>query len=106
MACVRGSRLWLASQAKTRRSWPIVGIPVTAGLRFNMRRVEALGLGRSLSREMFAGDPAVLITELSAVAADGSYARRAGEFRELLKAWDAPRLGADIIERVARADRS
>lgn len=83
---------------------PIIGIPRTPGLRFNMRRVEALGVGRTLSWKSFSRDPGSLLAAVSSVVGDPAFAMRARKFKEILDTCDAVRLGADLIERLYRGD--
>lgn len=77
---------------------PIIGIPTIPDQQFNMRRVEALGLGRSLSWEEFSTKPSALLDLIAKVLKDQSCQRSAIKFKDILAGYDAPTLAADVIE--------
>ena len=78
---------------------PIIGIPTIPDQQFNMRRVEALGIGRSLSWEEFSKKPTALLDLIAEVLKDQSCQRSAIKFKDILAGYDARRLAADIIEK-------
>lgn len=78
---------------------PIIGIPTIPDQKFNMRRVEALGLGRSLSWEEFSNKPSALLDLIAEVLKDQSCQRSALKFKDILTGYDARILAADIIEK-------
>lgn len=78
---------------------PIIGIPTIPDQKFNMRRVEALGIGRSLSWEDFSNKPSALLDLIAEVLRDQSYYRSALKLKDILAGYDAPLLAADIIEK-------
>lgn len=78
---------------------PIIGIPTIPDQQFNMRRVEALGLGKVLSWNDFSNKPAFLLELIDSVCSDKSFYEKASEFKERLNACDPAKHAADIIEK-------
>ncbi|VAV84926.1 Putative glycosyl transferase [hydrothermal vent metagenome] len=77
---------------------PVIGIPTIPDQKFNMRRVEALGLGKTLFWKDFEKSPERLLDLIKEVLADSSVRENVVRFRELSGKYDAPRIAADIIE--------
>ena len=76
---------------------PIIGIPTVPDQLFNMRRVEALGIGRMLSWKDFSRDPSSLLDLVRSILKDRSFYRNASRFREILRTYDAPKTASDIL---------
>lgn len=76
---------------------PIIGIPTVPDQLFNMRRVEALGIGKMLSREAFLRNPAALLDMARSILAENSYHRNASRLGEILRTYEAPKTAADIL---------
>lgn len=76
---------------------PVIGIPTIPDQKFNMRRVEALGIGRMLSWKDFSSNPASLIKLIRSVINDKSFYHNASRFRDILNTYNASKTAADII---------
>lgn len=81
---------------------PVIGLPTIPDQAFNMRRVESLGLGRTLSWEDFESRPTALVELVKEVIGNAEYTKNAMKLKELLSRYDAPRTAADLIERSTR----
>lgn len=81
---------------------PIIGIPTIPDQRFNMRRVEALGVGQTLRLEEFAKRPEQLIDLINEVIKNSAYYENASKIQLLLKSYNSIKIGADIIETYLR----
>jgi len=79
---------------------PVIGIPTIPDQKFNMRRVEALGVGKMLSWKDFARNPNILITMIKSIIETKSFYRRASELRDILNTYAASKIAADIIEKI------
>ncbi len=77
---------------------PIIGIPTIPDQKFNMRRVEALGIGRALTWKEFSSNPATLLELIRQVINDKSFHRNASRFRDILNTYNAVKRASDIIE--------
>ncbi|MBW1794400.1 MAG: UDP glycosyltransferase [Deltaproteobacteria bacterium] len=77
---------------------PIVGIPTIPDQKFNMRRVEALGVGHTLSWKSFFANPAVLLDAIQSLLANPAFAANACRMQSILKNFQGAKAGADIIE--------
>ena len=78
---------------------PIIGIPTIPDQKFNMRRVEALGVGKMLSWKDFENNPRSLIDLINNVINEKSFYQNASRLRDILKTYNAPKTAADIIEK-------
>ncbi len=75
---------------------PVLGLPTFFEQEYHMDRVEALGAGRKLvSRRL---EPDGLAGACRAMLAEPSYAQHAAELAVSIRACDAPRAAADLIE--------
>lgn len=79
---------------------PVIGIPTIPDQRFNMRRVEALGVGKTLSWKGFEGNSSSLITLIKTIVNDKSYYLNASRLKDILGGYNAPKTAADIICRL------
>ncbi|MEK9134563.1 MAG: glycosyltransferase, partial [Pseudomonadota bacterium] len=77
---------------------PIIGIPTIHDQKFNMRRVEALGIGKTLKWSEFIKKPDLLIDLINAITENRSFYENASKIQQILKSYDEPKSGADIIE--------
>jgi UDP:flavonoid glycosyltransferase YjiC (YdhE family) len=80
---------------------PVIGIPTIPDQKFNMRRVEALGIGKTLAWEQFSKTPESLINLINLIMKERSFYQHASKMQGLLRQYDSARLGADIIENYA-----
>ena len=78
---------------------PIIGIPTIPDQKFNMRRVEALGVGKMLSWKDFYDSPKTLIKLIRLVIKDKTFYQNASRLRDILRTYDAAKTAADIIEK-------
>ncbi|MEA3416269.1 MAG: glycosyltransferase [Thermodesulfobacteriota bacterium] len=78
---------------------PIIGIPTIPDQAYNMRRVEALGVGKSLTWKEFYCNPKVLLDLIDAVLTNRSFAENARRMQTILKNYQPAKTAADIIER-------
>lgn len=78
---------------------PVIGIPTIPDQKFNMRRVEALGVGKTLSWKRFETDPKALIELIDNVMNERAFYQNASRLQDILKTYDAAKRGADIIEK-------
>ncbi len=79
---------------------PIVGIPTILDQSFNMRRVEALGVGSSLTWKEFIGQPDSLLKAIRNIKGNRSFTEQAVRVKALLDTYNAPRTAADLIEKM------
>ena len=78
---------------------PVIGIPTIPDQKFNMRRIEALGVGKMLSWKDFNANPESLIDLIKFVVKEKSFYQNASRLKDILKTYNAPKMAADIIEK-------
>ena len=78
---------------------PIIGIPTIPDQSYNMRRVEALGVGKSLAWKEFYSNPKILLAAINAVLTNPCFAENARRMQSILKTYQPAKTAADIIER-------
>jgi UDP:flavonoid glycosyltransferase YjiC (YdhE family) len=78
---------------------PVIGIPTIPDQAYNMRRVEALGVGRLITWKEFNYNPKVLLKAINGVLSDPSFTEKAQWMQAILKTYHAEKTAADIIER-------
>lgn len=76
---------------------PIIGIPTIPDQRFNMRRVEALGVGMLIEYKKVQKDPNILMTAVDKILCDASYPANAAKMRKIIQNYDAAKLCATIL---------
>ena len=76
---------------------PIIGIPTIPDQKFNMRRVESLGIGRMLSWEQFVKEPESLLELIKAIKREKSFYKNASRMRDILNKYKAGETAANII---------
>jgi MGT family glycosyltransferase len=76
---------------------PVIGIPTIADQKFNMRRVEALGIGRMLQWKEFTKNPASLVQLIKAVISDESFYQEAARLTQVISNYGAVKTAADLI---------
>lgn len=79
---------------------PIIGIPTIPDQAFNMRRVEALGVGFTLTWKEFINNPGALLDAVRLVKGNRKYFEQAERVKSLLSVYNAPRTAADLIEKM------
>jgi UDP:flavonoid glycosyltransferase YjiC (YdhE family) len=77
---------------------PIIGIPTIQDQRFNMRRVEALGVGRTMTWKEFTKKPELLTDLIDLIIKDRSFYDNVSKIQQILKSYDSTKICADIIE--------
>lgn len=77
---------------------PIIGIPTIPDQAFNMPRVEAVEVGKSLTWKEFSRDPKILLDVINAVLANHSFAEKAWRMQGILKNYQGEKIWADLIE--------
>ena len=78
---------------------PIIGIPTIPDQAYNMRRVEALGVGKSVTWKEFYSNPKILLDAINAILTNRSFAENARRMQTILKNYQPAKTAADIIER-------
>jgi UDP:flavonoid glycosyltransferase YjiC (YdhE family) len=82
-----------------RHGKPIIGIPTIPDQKFNMRRVETLGVGRTLTIEEFDRNNQSLLNLINLILADSSYGKEAERLSDTLKGYaNAPQRACNILE--------
>jgi UDP:flavonoid glycosyltransferase YjiC (YdhE family) len=76
---------------------PVIGIPIIADQKFNMRRVETLGIGRMLSWKEFLRKPDLLLELISSLVNERSFYQNASRFKDILSTYNAAKMAADIV---------
>lgn len=79
---------------------PVIGIPTIPDQKFNMRRVEALGVGLGLRWEDFDKDPEVLMGAMDTVLGRSSFRESAQKLKIKLASCHAATASADLIEKL------
>lgn len=78
---------------------PVIGIPTIPDQKFNMRRVEALGVGKTLLWKDFHDSPKTLIDLIKIVIKEKSFYQNASRLKDILKTYNSVKTSADIIEK-------
>lgn len=78
---------------------PIIGIPNTPDGTFNMRRVEALGVGKMITWKEFNNDPTILTEMIRRITKEPNYKIRASNLKNKLENYMAATTAANILER-------
>lgn len=76
---------------------PVIGIPTIPDQTFNMRRVEALGVGKMLKWNEFVKNPACLMTEIDQVLRNSCYRLNAELMQKMLLSYDGAKRAADLL---------
>jgi UDP:flavonoid glycosyltransferase YjiC (YdhE family) len=77
---------------------PVIGIPTIPDQKFNMRMVEKLGVGQTLSWKDFSNKPELLIDLIDLILNNKSFYDNASNIKKILKSYDSTKLAVDIIE--------
>ncbi|MDX9786994.1 MAG: glycosyltransferase [Desulfobacterales bacterium] len=77
---------------------PIIGIPTIPDQKFNMRRVESLGMGISIPYKNFYNNQEILINAIEKILRDPSYSNNAVRFQKKLEKYHGYFTGANLIE--------
>lgn len=78
---------------------PIIGIPTIPDQKFNMRRVESLGLGKTISWEDFSLNPSILLENIRDIRTNNNYTQNAMKFGNLLQRLNPATSAGEIIEK-------
>ena len=78
---------------------PVIGIPTIPDQKFNMRRVESLGVGLTVAWKDFASNPEVLMEAIQRVLEKKRFTQNAVKMKSIIAGYDSQKLGADIIEK-------
>ncbi|ABB32270.1 Glycosyltransferase 28 domain protein [Geobacter metallireducens RCH3] len=76
---------------------PVIGIPTIPDQKFNMRRVEAMGFGKSLDLKQFLEKPSLLADTVKQVLSDHSFRNSAQKIQAVLKSYNAATTSAKIL---------
>jgi UDP:flavonoid glycosyltransferase YjiC (YdhE family) len=79
---------------------PVVGIPTIPDQEFNMRRVEALAVGRTVTWAEYDKNPQALLDAVKDLLRDPSYRKNAVHMQTIIKSYDPCNTAADCIERL------
>lgn len=79
---------------------PVVGIPTIPDQKFNMRRVEALGVGISVAHTDFLANNMVLLAAVNCVLANPSFKSNALRLKSIISNYNPACAAADAIERL------
>jgi UDP:flavonoid glycosyltransferase YjiC (YdhE family) len=82
-----------------RHGRPIIGIPTLADQQYNMRRVQALGVGKTLRWKEFSRNPSTLMEYINQMYTDTSYTLNAARLSDIISTYDAAKTATDLIER-------
>lgn len=85
---------------------PVVGIPTIPDQQFNMRQVQRLGVGVSICWNSFARDAKTLFSAIATVLDDPGYLENARRMQQKLRAYDAPVLACDLLEKLMFEEES
>ena len=77
---------------------PVIGIATLPDQAYNMRRVEALGFGKSIRWSDFLENPRLLVDAINSVLENPSFAKNAAMMQSIFQKYDAKKEGANIIE--------
>jgi UDP:flavonoid glycosyltransferase YjiC (YdhE family) len=81
---------------------PIIGIPTIPDQKFNMRRVEALGIGKTLKWSEFIKKPELLADLIKSILNNRMFYTNASKIQQILKLYDSAKIAANIIENYLR----
>lgn len=76
---------------------PILGIPTIPDQSFNMRRVEALGVGKSLELRDFLKNPNIIYSAINDILQNESYKQCVQNIKTVLDNYNAARMSAEIL---------
>ena len=80
-----------------RHGRPIIGIPTIPDQAFNMRRVEALGVGCTLTWKEFINNPDSLLKAIRYAKGNRSFYEQAERVKSILSNYNAPGAAAELI---------
>ncbi len=84
---------------------PIIGIPTIPDQAFNMRRVEGLECGKTITWQTFSKNPARLLEIIREVQNTPSFFSSAKRLQQIINSYDAPKTAADLIEQLFDSKR-
>ncbi|GFM33183.1 glycosyltransferase [Desulfovibrio subterraneus] len=80
---------------------PVIGIPTIPDQQFNMRRVESLGVGLTITPKQFEKSTATLHTAVQTILSTPRFADNAHSMQHIIAGYNAPLLCAERIEQLA-----
>jgi UDP:flavonoid glycosyltransferase YjiC (YdhE family) len=80
---------------------PVIGIPTIPDQQFNMRRVEALGVGLTITPKQFEKSASTLHTAVQTILSTPRFADNARSMQRIIAGYNAPLLCAERIEQLA-----
>lgn len=80
-----------------RQGKPVIGIPTIPDQKFNMRRVEALGIGKMLTWKAFLERPESLMKLMKLMLKEKSYYDNAQKLKYKMSSYNAAKTAADLI---------
>jgi len=80
-----------------RHGRPVIGIPFIPDQEYNMRRVEALGLGKTVMPRAFSHDPPSFLATIEAVLADEDMKGRCRQFGEKIRTSSGAKRAVDLV---------
>lgn len=83
-----------------RHGRPIIGIPTIPDQAFNMRRVEALGVGCTLTWKEFINNPDSLLKAIRYAKENRAFYEQAERVKSILRNYNAPGAAANLIEKM------
>lgn len=78
---------------------PIIGIPTIPDQSFNMRRVEALGVGKTITWKEFEQKPGVVLEVVESILSSPQVKENTGKLKAILGTYNAAKFAADILLR-------
>jgi UDP:flavonoid glycosyltransferase YjiC (YdhE family) len=81
---------------------PVIGIPTVPDQQINMRRVEALGIGKTLKWTDISNNPETLLDLIREILGDASFQGNAEKLRRKIIPCDAARTAADLIKNLQK----
>lgn len=79
---------------------PIIGIPTIPDQNFNMRRVEALGVGRMITWDKYINHPHELLDVIAGMLSSDTCRLNAQKLQQRIHDYNSCNIAADIIERL------
>lgn len=79
---------------------PVIGIPTIPDQKFNMRRVEALGCGKTITWQTFIKTPDSLLKVVNEVTNNPSFSNCAQRLQKIISTYDSSNTAADLIEKM------
>ncbi|UZP67534.1 hypothetical protein N1030_00790 [Desulfovibrio mangrovi] len=82
---------------------PVIGIPTIPDQHFNMRRVEALGTGLTVTQKTFETSPTALHDAVQQILGSPRFSDNARTMQHIISTYDAPLLCAEHLEQLTES---